>query len=157
VLHELAPVDESETVDTAPHEAPERTEEEPARVDEPPRPEKVARLDKPAPADERARVDESPPVDLEGTVRLVGFVRTQDVYKGRPIKGAQVTVTPGGTTTTNANGLYQIRVPVGTVTVAVQAKGYEPHSEVKELEPDIENWKTMVLVKPGEQRPPAVP
>lgn len=115
----------------------------------------------PAPAQTRptpARsIETTPAVTAPGSITLLGFIKVGDIYGGAPIAGATVTLSTGQTATTNAKGLYKITAAPGTVTVTASARGYATWSEDKDLEPGVENWKSLALVKPGEARPTATP
>lgn len=80
--------------------------------------------------------------------RLVGYVREGDIYEGFPIAGATIELDNGRTTTSDADGYYEIDdLEPGLYTVTATAPGYDEGVDEKDLEsPGNTYWKSFALV-----------
>ena len=89
----------------------------------------------------------TPPV----AVKLVGYVRENDIYTGAAIPTATVTLSNGAMTSPAASGLYtfaSVPMALGTVTVTATAPGYLQNSKTVTLQAGVTNWASIALV-PG--------
>lgn len=99
----------------------------------------------------RDLVDDTEPPAME--VELKGYLYTDaDDVVGSALPGLTVTLSNGATTTSNESGVFSfmmVPLALGTVSLSVNAPGYELATRDKELIAGEANWASMQLVPTG--------